>query len=171
MSLAELIAKVRRGEADKEDWLFIAHPVESLSLHTDADIGPVHFDENADSEIIPPDFLKRGLHLSIDLQSFEDCIAWADRLNGSESHAAVLDILKYHLRFDSFPDRLGAPDPPPVEEIRRRLDREFYDRLGPENISNRCRHDGCLRGCVRFSVLCKVHHFESIKKRPCPFND
>jgi hypothetical protein len=33
------------------------------------------------------------------------------------------------------------------------------------------RRDGCARGAVPFSVLCRPHHFESIKKRPSPFHD
>jgi hypothetical protein len=48
-------------------------------------------------------------------------------------------------------------------------DREFYDSLGPERSDVRCRADGCARGAVSLSVLCRVHHFGSIKKRPSPF--
>jgi hypothetical protein len=49
--------------------------------------------------------------------------------------------------------------------------RTFYDKLGPENAEVSCRHVGCRRGAVRNSVLCRVHHFESIYNRPCPFHD
>jgi hypothetical protein len=57
------------------------------------------------------------------------------------------------------------------EEITLALFRQFYDKLGPESTEVRCRHAGCNRGAVRFSVLCRPHHFESIYHRPCPFND
>jgi hypothetical protein len=50
-------------------------------------------------------------------------------------------------------------------------DREFYGVLGEERPSIPCRTEGCTRGAIRLSVLCRVHHFESVKKRPCPFQD
>jgi hypothetical protein len=63
------------------------------------------------------------------------------------------------------------------EALRRQLaeaelvgDRKFYDALGPELPGDVCRADGCGRGCVRFSVFCKRHHFESLRKRACPFD-
>jgi hypothetical protein len=54
---------------------------------------------------------------------------------------------------------------------RHQQDREFYETLGEERASVPCRADGCKRGAVEFSVLCRVHHFESVQKRPCPFHD
>lgn len=50
-------------------------------------------------------------------------------------------------------------------------DREFYDFLGQEDGTKPCQHEDCNRGSVRFSVLCRVHHFESIKRKPCPWNE
>jgi hypothetical protein len=50
-------------------------------------------------------------------------------------------------------------------------DRRFYEVLGPERPSVPCRTEGCTRGAIQFSVLCRVHHFESVEKRPCPFQD
>lgn len=47
--------------------------------------------------------------------------------------------------------------------------RAFYDNLGPENPVKTCRHEGCTRGTVRFSVLCRPHHYESLYPSPCPF--
>ena len=67
---------------------------------------------------------------------------------------------------------LWAKDSPSEKEDRRqRLDQEFYNKLGPEDPSRRCKHAGCNRGAVRFSVLCKRHHFEMIEYRDCPYND
>lgn len=56
-------------------------------------------------------------------------------------------------------------------EMTLNMDRSFYDQLGSENLDSPCRTPGCSRGTVRFSVLCRPHHFESIRKKPCPFND
>ncbi|WP_198141326.1 hypothetical protein [Verrucomicrobium spinosum] len=47
--------------------------------------------------------------------------------------------------------------------------REFFDSLGPEDDTQRCRQPGCSRGAVKFSVLCKPHHFEQTTKQPSPF--
>jgi len=49
-------------------------------------------------------------------------------------------------------------------------DREFYDQLGPEHETESCKSPGCLRGHVKYSVLCRIHHFEQIRNRKCPFD-
>lgn len=56
-------------------------------------------------------------------------------------------------------------------EWQRQEDREFYDILGPERPEVPCRREGCTRGAIELSVLCRPHHFENIKDRPCPFDD
>jgi len=75
---------------------------------------------------------------------------------------------------DEFPEGLSrssmmrATDPPPVEDPQLRCDRQFYEQLGPEDLSRPCKKEGCQRGAIRNSVLCKRHHFEMIKRRDCP---
>jgi hypothetical protein len=49
-------------------------------------------------------------------------------------------------------------------------DREFYDQLGPEHKTELCKSPGCARGHVKYSVLCRIHHFEQICRRPCRFD-
>jgi hypothetical protein len=66
---------------------------------------------------------------------------------------------------------LRAADPPPVEDRQLRWDREFYEKLGPEDPSRPCRRDGCDRGAIPLSVMCRRHHFEMVKRRDCPFNE
>jgi hypothetical protein len=64
--------------------------------------------------------------------------------------------------------------PERAEEVRQWLlsqDRKFYDVLGEERADVPCRRAGCSRGAVEFSALCRVHHFESIRGRPSPFDD
>lgn len=58
-----------------------------------------------------------------------------------------------------------------VAESQRQQDREFYSILGEENPNERCRTEGCSRGRISVSWLCKIHHFESIKGRKCPYSD
>jgi hypothetical protein len=64
-----------------------------------------------------------------------------------------------------------AADPPPVEDSQTRLDRKWYESLGPEDSVRLCKRSGCKRGSVPMSVLCKPHHFEMVRRRECPFND
>jgi hypothetical protein len=56
-----------------------------------------------------------------------------------------------------------------IAEWRRQEDLKFYDGLGAERAEVACRTAGCGRGCVRMSVFCRVHHFESVNRRACPF--
>jgi hypothetical protein len=58
-----------------------------------------------------------------------------------------------------------------AEAMTLALDRDFYGRLGPERATVPCRHAGCQKGAISNSVFCRVHHFENICRRPCPFND
>lgn len=58
-----------------------------------------------------------------------------------------------------------------AENSALQRDREFYESLGPEDGSRPCRHEGCSRGSVRFSLFCRQHHFQSIGGKPSPFTD
>jgi hypothetical protein len=87
------------------------------------------------------------------------------------SDELLVESFTYYLRFDAYLPSPGAPEPPPWEETQRELDRAFYDALGPERSDHPCERDGCQRGAITHSVLCKGHHFENIHDRPCPFDD
>jgi hypothetical protein len=54
-------------------------------------------------------------------------------------------------------------------DAARERGRAFYDMLGEER-SVPCRHEGCKRGAITHSVFCRVHHYEAIWARPCPFD-
>jgi hypothetical protein len=45
-------------------------------------------------------------------------------------------------------------------------DEAFIKTLGDEIGPDQCRHEGCLRKKIEFSVFCRRHHFEMIMKRP-----
>ena len=57
------------------------------------------------------------------------------------------------------------------EEATRQAFRSFCEKLGPENPEVPCRSQGCHRGAIRNSVFCRAHHFESIYRTSCPFQD
>jgi hypothetical protein len=76
----------------------------------------------------------------------------------------------------------GSHSPPLSAEMRAQLVREaeerslasnraFYEALGPERADVPCRRAGCRRGAISYSVLCRVHHFESVCRQPCPFSE
>jgi hypothetical protein len=56
-----------------------------------------------------------------------------------------------------------------AESMTLESDREFFNNLGREDQSQPCGKTGCIRGRVRHSTLCKVHHFEQIRGGQCPF--
>lgn len=170
-TLLHVIQRVRNRQTGDEHWLYIAGDAADLTLNTEADLGCPEFDEDTDDEIEPPGFSERGLRSTIDVDTLSHSIAWADRLSGTKDDSAALDIIRYYIRFDAWPETLNAPDPPPRDEILRRLDREFSDKLGLEDSSKQCRRDGCGRGVVKLSVFCRRHHFENIQNRSYPFDD
>lgn len=50
-------------------------------------------------------------------------------------------------------------------------DRKFYEILGPERSEKPCRTVDCQRGAIVNSIFCRVHDFENIQHKPCPFSD
>jgi len=104
-------------------------------------------------------------------QLMEDTAEAARCFQEKPTDELLIESFDYYRRFDAFLPRPGAPDPPPWAEIQLSLDREFYEMLGSERADQQCRHEGCLRGAISHSVLCKKHHFESIRGRTCPFTD
>jgi hypothetical protein len=102
----------------------------------------------------------------------------------SKSRALELWLFLMAGRLDdleSQPWMPGLRPPLPPEEAARRQreladwqhqdDRNFYELLGAEQPSALCRKDGCARGRISHSALCRIHHFESIRGRPCPFDE
>lgn len=56
-----------------------------------------------------------------------------------------------------------------AERLTLESDREFFNLLGSEDHSQPCKKVGCTSGRIKYSALCKIHHFEQIRNRPCPF--
>jgi len=166
MTLREVFQHAKRRTLPK-NWLYLPADAE-WTLDTDG----LFLDwenEEKDADEVPVVAMQRNLRETLDDGTIEQVVVWADRLAGREDESARLDVFRYYFRFDAFPDKLSAQDPPPAGEITLQLDRKFYDSLGIERTDSRCRHDECTRGTIEFSVFCRVHHFEQITKKPCPF--
>lgn len=56
-----------------------------------------------------------------------------------------------------------------IREAQEAADREFWNILGPERTTERCHESGCTRGAISQSLFCRVHHFEVVMRRACPF--
>lgn len=171
MSLHDVIRQIRSGEGNRNHWLLIHGEAEELGLSTDSVLSRVDVDEDSEDleEIIPQEFADRGLWSTIEFETVRNCIAWGDRLADGPSDEAAADVIRYYIRFDAFPESLGASDPPSPDVIQEKLDREFFESLGEERSGTHCRASNCSRGAVGFSAFCARHHFESVKRRPCPF--
>ncbi|HEY3331683.1 MAG TPA: immunity 53 family protein [Capsulimonadaceae bacterium] len=76
------------------------------------------------------------------------------------------EILQVFLTWaKSEPDWLAVP-PEATEED---LDREYWAKLPNDDSSLGCSQDGCSRNRISFSVFCRKHHFEAVRKKPCMF--
>ena len=49
-------------------------------------------------------------------------------------------------------------------------DEKFYQSLGSEIGPEICSHEGCERKRISLSVMCSSHHFEMVRRKPCPFS-
>ena len=69
-------------------------------------------------------------------------------------------------------DPIGAFDRPEhltnsiMAEFERR---KFWDALGEDEGGQVCRAEGCSEMNTKHSVFCRKHHYENIRKEPCPF--
>jgi immunity protein 53 of polymorphic toxin system len=61
------------------------------------------------------------------------------------------------------------PPPPLSEEEQQKLeDDNFWISLGEEVGPEICKHEDCARKRIQYSVMCRQHHFEMVKRRPVP---
>jgi len=166
LTLREVFQQAKRQILPK-GWLYLPIGAE-WTLDTDGALLNWK-NEEEDADEIPLVAKRKKLRETLDDGTIEQIVDWADRLAGGENDSARLKVFRYYFRFDAFPDKLDAPDPPPANEIMRSLDLKFYDSLGNEQPNTKCRHEGCSRGTTKFSVFCRIHQFEQVKKKPCPF--
>jgi hypothetical protein len=105
----------------------------------------------------------------LDTETIEETASGARQFQDPPSDELLLESFEYYWRFDAWLPAPGAPDPPAWDEIKLKLDREFFDALGAERTDVPCRAEGCTRGAIHHSVFCRAHHFEAIKHESCPF--
>lgn len=149
----------------KEGWLYL--PNGDLSLDTECLLLQSDAEEDQEAIAAALGFPKDGL----DTDLLEGTVEVARQFESVPSDELLFESFIYYWHFDAWLPQPDAPDPPRWEETKARMDREFYLSLGKERLEVPCRKHGCARGAVRLSVHCRVHHFEMIKREPCPFAD
>jgi hypothetical protein len=129
-------------------------------------------DDDVDEKGISRTAAARGLRFeTLDAPTIEDVVRWARQFRDPPDDDLMLQSFVWYLRHDAFLPRPDAPPPPPPDVIMHGVDREYYESLGAARVGTRCVEPGCTRGAVAHSVLCRVHQFEMVKKRSCPFSD
>lgn len=129
-------------------------------------------DEGADTDDrgVPLQAVEQGFSREgLDSETVADTARCAQLITDPPSDALLVESFRYYLEHDVFLPRAGAPPPPSPEETGGQVGRDFYDDLGPEREGTGCREEGCTRGTVAFSTRCRIHHFESVLGRACPF--
>jgi hypothetical protein len=168
-TLRELLRRAEAGNLPG-GWIYLPTS-ETPSLDTEclllADADGGYDDHGTPLVAVEQGFPCEGL----DSDSTVSTAQWAAQFVNPPTDDLLLESFLYYWRFDAFLPEPGAPEPPPWEEAKRRLDREFYEGLGDERGDVACQGPGCNRGAIHLSVFCRIHHFESIKRERCPFTD
>lgn len=119
--------------------------------------------------------VEQGLVPTLDTPTIEDIAIGSLRSNVPVTDELLFDGFMYYWMHDAYMPEPGAYDPtyvpPPLEERLLAVDRFFYDNLGEERNDVLCEKEGCKRGALPLRIFCKMHHFEMMHKRPCPFSD
>lgn len=169
VQLGDVFSKIKSGDL-RTGWIYF-RDTKNPTLNTECFL--VVSDDDFDSEDgIPSKARLAGYAVEgLDVETINDCLLCAQQFGQAKDASVELESFVYYWRFDAFLPRPGAPEPPPPEIVMMNIDRQFYESLGDEFTANPCRNQGCKRGSIEHSVFCRVHHFESIKKKPCPFSD
>jgi hypothetical protein len=93
---------------------------------------------------------------------------WAEEFPFGEMHGGGPKCL-YAVGLEASRDWIANGAGLPARLRQEAEDRAFFDGLGEERSEPRCAAPACRHGAISLSVLCRVHHFEMIKRKVCPF--
>ena len=169
MVIRETLGAMLQAAASKvlpQGWIFL--PEGTLTVSSNAVLIP---HESYEDEVeLAATAEKMGFPVEgLETTDLEDVCQGVLRLSCKPDVNAYLRAFLYYLKFDAFLPNLDAGDPPSRDEVLLTLDRTFFESLGEEQADCRCRRENCTRGVVKMSAFCRVHHFESVRGRPCPF--
>lgn len=127
-------------------------------------------DDQVDEDDEPLIAQEKGLISTLDSGTIESIAEFAKDLDYEFTDELLFESFLYYYNYDAFLPRPGFKPLPP-EKHQRIMGRDFYDCLGLEREDVRCKNETCERGAIKGSVFCKIHHFEMIQKKACPFLD
>ena len=93
---------------------------------------------------------------------------WAEEYPFSEMHGGGPACL-YVIEAKNPEVWLATADYRTSKICQNYADEKFYESLGPELGPELCKREGCGRKRIALSVLCRCHHFEVVRQKPCPF--
>ncbi len=167
--LIEILKRASNGL--DEGWLYLPENEKWCASTTGLIIDDDRLTDSEVDEHDEPIIAKEnGLISTLDSGTIESIVASVKSLDSEVTDDLLLESFLYYYEYDAFLPYPGFKSLPP-EEHQRKLDRDFYDCLGVEREEVHCKNATCHRGAVKGSVFCKIHHFEMIQKKPCPFED
>jgi hypothetical protein len=103
-------------------------------------------------------------------ESRVECRVEENRFRGFGDPYRLEEILRIFLNWAMLQTEDWLKPPPTLseEEQERLEDNSFWDSPGEELGPEICKHEGCYRKRIRYSVMCREHHFEMVRKRPAP---
>lgn len=168
-TLIDILRQTLNGDTEK-GWLFLEDVIDdewkakSKGLIIDIDKLP---EEELDNDF--PILAKRNnLTETLDAQTIEDITNAAIDIEVPISDETLVEAFNYYYKYDTFLPEKGFI-PLSQEDWRRNADLDFYSNLGDESRESKCARERCNRGSVKFSLFCRIHHFEMMKKKTCPF--
>jgi hypothetical protein len=168
-SLINILKRASNGL--EEGWLYLP---EGQTWNHEVEGVIIDIDELKDSEIgedeEPLVAKDKGLVCTLDSATIEDIVLAAQDLKPVLTNELLFESFRYYYDNDAFLPEPGFK-PLPNDELMLKIDRGFYDCLGNERKEVQCRNNVCERGAIEGSVYCKIHHFEMMQKKPCPFTD
>jgi hypothetical protein len=100
--------------------------------------------------------------------SWIECKIEENRFKGLGDPSKLEQILKVFIEWAKSQSEDWLQPPPPLsqEEQRKIEDEGFWKTLGEEIGPELCRHPGCSKKRIKYSVMCRQHHFEMVSKKP-----
>lgn len=166
--LIDILRNAEKGNLP-EGWLFIEKTegkwsVDSKGMIIDMD----SLDEDEFEDDVPKIAIENSLVETFDDQTIEGIAKGAKVIENPVSDDTLIEAFNYYFDYDAFLPEKGFV-PLPNDEWQNKQDLDFYDSLGDESEEKQCKKDECSRGVVKFSPFCRIHHFEMIQNRKCPF--
>jgi hypothetical protein len=101
-------------------------------------------------------------------RSREDETYWAEEFPFGEMHGGGPSCF-FMIEEDDPVSAFDRPEHFTSSIIKESERMKFWDALGEDEGDQICKTEGCSEMNTKYSVLCRRHHYENIRKEPCPF--